>query len=254
MSDAVSGLSEREIAELCALADGTLPPERRAEVEARIAASPGLSELLERQRQAVAATKALTGDVPSASLVESAQALRSRRSRAPRFAPRLAIAGGLAAVAAVVAAIVLSGGPGGPTVADAARLAGKPPNGPAPAPISSTRLSADVQGVAFPNFAQWAGWKTRGVRRGRIDGRDATAVFYRKDGRRIAYVIVAGSRLPRPSGGQVTTRHGVEYRTLRLSGQLAVTWPRGGHTCVLTGDATRAELVRLASWPLRLSG
>ena len=253
MSDLLSNLSEREIAELCALADGTLPADRRAEVEARIAASPELAELLERQRRAVAATQSLTSEAPPASLVESVEALRSRpRSRAPRFVPRLAIAGGLAAVAAVVASIVLSGGPGGPTVADAAGLAGKPPNGPAPAPISATKLSADVQGVAFPNFARWAGWQTQGVRRGRVDGRNATVVFYSKGSRQIAYVIVAGAGLPRPAGGQATTRRGVVYQTLRLKGRLAVTWPRAGHTCLLIGDSTGAELVRLASWPLKL--
>ena len=90
------------------------------------------------------------------------------------------------------------------------------------------------------------------MRHGRVDGRDATVVFYRKDGRRIAYVIVAGSGLPRPSGGQATTRHGVAYQTLRVNGRLAVTWPRAGHTCVLLGDASRAELVKLASWRLTL--
>jgi anti-sigma factor RsiW len=57
-------LSEQEMAELSALADGSLPAERRAEVEARIAASPELLELVERQRQAVAATSALTGEAP----------------------------------------------------------------------------------------------------------------------------------------------------------------------------------------------
>jgi anti-sigma factor RsiW len=253
MSDAVSRLSDREIAELSALADGTLPAERRAEVEARITASPELSELLERQQRAVAATQALSDDAPPASLVESVEALRSRRSRAPRRVPRLAFAGGLAAVAAVVAAIVLSGGPGGPTVADAARLASKPPNGPAPVPVNATTLSAEVQGVAFPNFARLAGWRAQGVRHGRVDSRDATVVFYGKDGRRIAYVIVAGSELPRPSGGRVTTRNGVEYRALRLNGRPAVAWPRAGHTCVLIGDAPGAELVDLASWPSRLT-
>ena len=254
MNDAVSGLNEQEMAELAALADGSLPAERRAEVEARVAASPELRELVERQRQAVVATQALSSEPPPASLVETVEALRprrgARRPRAQRLVPRLALAGGLAAAVAVAAAVLLTGGPGGPTVADAAGLASKPANGPAPAPISSTKLSADVQGVAFPNFARWAGWQTQGVWRGRVDGRDATVVFYGKGSRRIAYVIVAGSGLPRPSGGQATRRHGVVYQTLRLNGRLAVTWPRAGHTCVLIGDATRAELVRLASWPL----
>jgi anti-sigma factor RsiW len=246
----LSSLSERELAELSAFADGTLPPERRAEVEAWVTASPELLELVERQRRTVAATQALSSEEPPASLVATVDALGSGRIKRRSSAPRLALAGGLAVVAAVVAAIVLTGGPGGPTVADAARLASKPPTGQAPAAISSTKLSAGVQGVAFPNFARWAGWQTQGVLQGKVDGRDATVVFYRKDGRRIAYAIVAGSELRRPSGGQVTNRYGVDYQTLRLSGRLMVTWPRGGHTCVLIGDATRAELVRLASWPL----
>lgn len=250
-----SRLSREEMAELCALADGTLPPERRAEVEARVAASPELRELVDRQRRALTATQALAKEQPPASLVESVEALRSsRRPRARRLVPRLALAGGLAAAVAVVAAVVLTGGPGGPMVADAARLASKPANGPAPPPLanSSTRLAADVEGVAFPNLARWAGWHATGVRRGRIDGRNATVVFYRKDGRRIGYVIVAGSGLPRPSGAQGTTRSGVRYQTLRVNGRLAVTWRRGGRTCVLIGDATRAELLRIASW--RLTG
>jgi hypothetical protein len=250
MSDLLSSLSERELAELSAFADGTLPPERRAEVEAWVTASPELLELVERQRRTVAATQALSSEEPPASLVATVDALGSGRIKRRSSAPRLALAGGLAVVAAVVAAIVLTGGPGGPTVADAARLASKPPTGQAPAAISSTKLSAGVQGVAFPNFARWAGWQTQGVLHGKVDGRDATVVFYRKDGRRIAYAIVAGSELPEPSEGQVTNRYGVDYQTLRLNGRLVVTWPRGGHTCVLIGDATRAELVKLASWPL----
>jgi anti-sigma factor RsiW len=253
MSEVVSNLSEPELAELAAFADGTLPAERRAEVEARVAASPELLELVERQRQAVGATRALSGDAPSAALVESVEALRSRGGRAAWFrAPRLALAGGLAATVAVVATIVLSGGPGGPTVADAARLGSGPATGPAPPPVSkgSTRLVANVEGVAFPNLGSWSGWHTLGVRRGRVDGRNATAVFYGKKGRRIAYVIVGGSGLSRPSGSESTTRAGVEYQTLFLNGRLAVTWRRAGHTCVLLGMASRAELLKLASWQL----
>jgi hypothetical protein len=250
-----SGLSTQEMAELAALADGTLPPERRAEVEARVAASPELRELLERQRRSLAATQALAAEPAPAPLVEAVEGLRSQRS--PRrsggrgFLPRLALAGGLAVVAATVAAIVFTGGPGGPTVADAARLATTTPSGPPP-PLadSSTKLALDVDGVAFPNLERWAGWDASGVRRGRVDGRDATVVFYRKDGRRIGYVIVSGAGLPRPSGPRGTTRNGVGYQMLRLDGRLGVTWRRDDHTCVLLGDAARGELVRIASWKL----
>jgi hypothetical protein len=146
---------------------------------------------------------------------------------------------------AVVAAVVLTGGPGGPTVADAARLAKQPANAPAPPPLanSSTTLAAAVDGVAFPNLARRAGWHATGARHGRIDGRPATVVFYGKDGRRIAYVIVGGSSLPRPS------ENGPNYQTLRVNGRLVVTWERGGRTCVLLGDASRSELIGLASLP-----
>lgn len=239
-------LSTQEMAELSAFADGTLPADRRAEVEARLAASPELLELVERQQRALTATRALAEDQPSPALVESVEALRPRRRPRARLVPRLALAGGLAVVVAVVAAVLMSGGPGGPTVADAARLGTTTPSGPAPRPLtdSTTRLAAGVEGVAFPNLVRWAGWHATGVRRGKVDGRDATVVFYRKDGRRIAYVIVAGSGLPPPTGG------GAPYQTLRVNGRLALTWRRGGHTCVLIGDATRPELFRIASWNL----
>ncbi|MGB0094653.1 MAG: hypothetical protein WBP81_19235, partial [Solirubrobacteraceae bacterium] len=43
----------RELADLSALADGTLDPARRAEVQARITASPELSALYGRERMVV---------------------------------------------------------------------------------------------------------------------------------------------------------------------------------------------------------
>ena len=244
------------MADLCALADGTLPAERRAEVEARVTASPELQELLEHQRRAVLATQSLAAeDVPD-SLQASVEARRRAKDRGTgrRLAPRIALAGAAAVAVAVAAAVLLSGGPGAPTVADAARLGTQAPTAPAPPPAraSRTRLAARVEGVPFPNFASWAGWQAVGVRRGHIDGRDATVVFYRKDGRRIAYVIVAGKSLARPGDGRPRYIRAVEYQTLRYNGKLAVTWQRGGHTCVLIGQAPRAELLALASWPLTL--
>ena len=163
--------------------------------------------------------------------------------------PRLVVATA-AVAAAVVAAIVLSGGPGAPTVADAAELATQAPTGPAPSQgKAATKLAIAVEGVTFPDYARAYGWRPLGVRHGRIDGRDATVVFYGKDGRRLAYVIVAGTGLAHPSGAQAMVIDGVEYGVLRLGGRLAVTWRRGGHTCVLIGGAARSELLQLASWP-----
>jgi hypothetical protein len=253
MSDAAPRLSEQEVADVCALADGTLPAERRAAVEASVAASPELRELLERQRRSLEATRALAREPTPASLREAVEAERrarvSRRRGAGWLVPRLGVAGALAAVVAVVAVAVLSGGPGGPTVAEAAQLADRPPSGAAPPPREGgTQLALDVEGVVFPDLLRSFGWKAVGVRRDQLDGRTATTVFYEKDARRVAYVVVAGRGLPRPSDVPGSMYRGVRFHTLRVNGRQAVTWRRLGHTCVLVGAAPRDELLALARY------
>jgi anti-sigma factor RsiW len=252
MSDMSSELSEQELAELSALADGTLPAEQRAAVEARVAASTELQRLLERQRRSLAATQALASEATPASLRTTVDAQRrardSRRSRA-WLLPRLGVASALVAVVAV-AAVVLSGGPGGPTVAEAAQLTDRPPSAPAPPGMgeAGTQLALDVEGVVFPDLLRSFGWRAVGMRRDKLDGRKATTVFYEKGERRIAYVIVAGSGLPRPSEAEGVTREGVLFQTLRVDSQPAVTWRRNGRTCVLIGAASRDKLLALASY------
>jgi anti-sigma factor RsiW len=250
MSDAISRLSEAELAELAALADGTLPPERRPAVEARVAASPELQELLERQRRAFTATQALASEPVPASLRDAVEAgHRAGGARTRWLMPRVAVTAAVAVVVAVMASVVLTGGPGAPTVAEAARFATEPPRGPAPRPAGDgTRLAANVEGVVFPDLLRSYGWRAVGVNHGKVDGRDATTVVYERDGRRIAYAVVAGSGLSRPSAAEATTREGVLYQTLRVDRQLVVTWRRLGHTCVLIGAAPRSELLTLASW------
>jgi len=247
-------LSTEEMADLAALADGSLAAGRRADVEARVAASPELQELLERQRRAVSAMHAMAIEDAPASLqaaVESSVPAKRRRSTVPRFA----FAGVVAVAAAVVAAVVLTSGPGAPTIADAARLATQAPSAPAPrrAGTEGTRLALRVDGISFPDLTRFAGWNAVGARRARIDGRDAKVVYYRKGERKLGYVIVSGAGLSRPSE-RATVIRSEPYQTLRLGGRLAVTWRRGGHTCVLLGQATRQELLHLASWPLTPPG
>ena len=249
MTDAASRLTEQQMADLAALADGTLPVERRAAVEAWVSASPELQVLLDRQRRSVTATQALVGEPVPESLREAVEPRRRRRDARRRWSPRLALVGAVA-VAAVVVVAFLSGRPAGPTVAEAAALADQPPSGPAPRPVGAegTQLDLDVEGVVFPDFLESYGWRAVGVRHDEIDGRDATTVFYEKAGTRIAYVIVAGSGLDHPSGAPSTTRNGIQLQMLEVNGQPTVTWRRLGRTCILIGPVPSDELLALASW------
>jgi hypothetical protein len=212
-----------------------------------VSASPELQELVELQRRAVAATQVLEDDPVPATLAGAVE--RTRRPRPRRLVARLATVGALAAVVAMVAAVVLTGGPGSPTVADAAQFAATAPATTAPrATGDGTSLAVDVERVVFPDLLRAYGWRAVGVHRGEIDGRDATVVVYERDGRRIAYGVVAGDGLPRPTDAQGTSTAGVLYQTARIDGRLVVTWRRLGHTCVLVGDAPPAELLAIASY------
>ena len=105
---------DAESAELAALADGSLAPERRAALEARVAASSELAERLREQQQAVALARSATNGV------EAPAALRSRieaqrRGRAVRLPrrPVLVAAAASAAVAVAVGVVVVSSGTSG---------------------------------------------------------------------------------------------------------------------------------------------
>ena len=90
-----------ELAELAALADGSLPPERRAVLKARVAASSELADRLAEQERAVTLTRTASTEV------EAPAALRARiqAQRRPRRMPvsrRLGAVGAAAAVAVVL--------------------------------------------------------------------------------------------------------------------------------------------------------
>lgn len=94
-----------DLAELAALADGSLEPERRAALEARVAASPELADGLAEQERALALARMATEGV------EAPPGLRARveAQRRPRegWAPRrLVLIGASAAAVAAVAVTV----------------------------------------------------------------------------------------------------------------------------------------------------
>jgi anti-sigma factor RsiW len=248
------GLSDDELGDLARLADGTLPADRRAEVEAWVAASPQLARMVERQAAALEALRR-TADTGAPARLRAEIDRRHGKGRAARGGRRrVAIRGAIAATAAAALALglMLPGAlQGSPSVADAAALAQKPPSQAAPTGVAGTPqlLHASVDGVPFPNYAAKFGWKPAGARQNDLSGRRATTVYYEKGARRIAYTIVSGDALDPPADARLAARGGVEYRAFHDRGRTVVTWQRGGRTCVLSATAVgRAELIELADW------
>lgn len=223
-------------------------------MSARIAASPELTELFERERRVVGMLHQVRS-TEHASAGLRARIEASRPSRPARARRRIAYGGALAtALAAVALALVLvlpSGTPGGPSVSQAAALGLLTPSAPAPVPDPADpgiKLGQQVGDVYFPNWTHKFGWKPFGQRSDVLHGRSATTVYYHWHGKRIAYTIVSAPALATPAA-RVTHRNGTELRTFRLHGRLVVTWQRNGYTCVLSGDGVSAkELQTLAAW------
>jgi hypothetical protein len=243
-----------ELADVSALADGTIDPARKADVQAHIAASHELTALYERERRVVAALhRARATERAPAPLRARIEA--ARPSGAARTRRRLVYGGATAAAfAAVVLALVLavpSGTPGSPSVSDAAALAARGPVQAAPAPDPSmpgARLHQSVGDVYFPNWTSQFGWKAVGARVDKLGGRTAVTVYYRWKGDTIAYTIVHSPSLAEPPAN-ASTSGGTELRTLELNGREVVTWRRAGDTCVLSGAGVKAaELQKLAAW------
>lgn len=91
---------DQEIAELAALADGSLAPERRAALEARVAGSPELAERLAEQERAVALARSAASEVEAPAALRARIDARQRARRAPG-ARRLVLIGAAAAVVVV---------------------------------------------------------------------------------------------------------------------------------------------------------
>ena len=243
------------MAELSALADGTLDPKREAAVRELIARSPGLSERYERERRAVAALGVVRAERAPARLRARIEAERRQRLRVTL--PRVGTAWGAAAAAALaVAAIALAlllpaGAPGGPSVSQAESLALRGSAMPPPeagGAVPGATLNRDVEEVYFPNWSRFFGWRATGQRVDRLDGRTAVTVYYSRHGQRIAYTIVTAPALKRPNG-RTHSLGGTKLQSFTLGERQIVTWRRAGHTCVLSGvGVSQAELSRLAAW------
>jgi len=141
-----------ETAELAALADGSIAPERRAALEARVEASAELADRLAEQQRAVSLARS------AAAQVEAPAALRARieAQRRPRRVPvsrRLVLSG--AAVAAVLAVAVglavFRSNPSGPRFEAALAPTGLVPAARGDATLTKTssgwRIELDATGL-----------------------------------------------------------------------------------------------------------
>ncbi|MBJ7332813.1 MAG: hypothetical protein JHC95_23165 [Solirubrobacteraceae bacterium] len=251
MPDPESHLTDGDYADLAALVDGLLPPDRAESLQARIDADPLLVAELARQRAAVRMVTAAAAEVEAPmGLRERIEAQRTaapakRRSWTRWLMP--AAAGG--ALAAVIVALVVMLGGGAPSVSDTLSAATEPAAiGVSVDSATPQLLSIERGGVPFPNFAAKFGWKATGARTDEINGRATTTVFYVRGDQKVAYTIVDGEPLEHPEGEEKT----IDGKTFTVSedgNRTVVTWERGGHTCVLSGvNVSSEDLLELAGW------
>ncbi|HUB04902.1 MAG TPA: hypothetical protein VMA76_07525 [Solirubrobacteraceae bacterium] len=248
--------------DLARLADGTIEPGRRDQMERSVAASDELQARLREQRMAVAAVRTLASQRAPATLRMRRRVLARAmgphasaqrrpwlsRKRSPALG--LGLAGVLVAVVSVL--VALGGSQAGLTVADAATLAVRPATAKVAEPPDDGTTLPHVRGAGLP-FPYWEdrfGWVATGVRHDDLDGRLLTTVTYRRDGHDIAYTIVPGASLPPSHGVRTIRRGGLVIGAFTTTGRrLVVIWLRRGHTCVLSGAGVPlGALVKLAAW------
>jgi len=98
---------DHDLAELAALADGSLRPERRDALEGRVASSPELVELLAEQERALTLTRNAAREVEAPAGLRARIEAQRRPSRRPTPGRLVAIGASAAAVAAAIVAVVV---------------------------------------------------------------------------------------------------------------------------------------------------
>jgi len=243
-------LDEQTRRALASLSDGSLQGYERIDLDARLATSPTLRAALERQRAGAAALRSVDLVAPAEL---RARVARARASARPSRRRRLTIAGpfaAAAAAAALVAILVLPSGADSPTVPTVASLYQRvPAEAVGVDPSNAKLLSAEVEGVPFPNWRGEFGWLASGTRTDRIGDRATRTVFYRHADKRIAYTIVTGDGIRAPDGSKTARLNGVSLHSFDSGNRRVVSWWRDGRTCVLSASGVgEHELLTLASW------
>jgi hypothetical protein len=238
---------------VAALADGSLPSQRKPEVMRRLETSPRLQAALKRQRFAATTVRSVAQPAPATlrARVEDQSAASTSPRRLPRLGKlRVGVLAGSAAAAVLAVALLLAGRSGEPWVAQAIDFGGEPPEAGAPSadPDNPALLGQRGAGLPYPNLEPNFHWRASGVRSDELEGRRATTVFYEKDRRSVAYTITGGEPLAPPES-RATVVNGIRFTTFRENGVSGVTWLRRGRTCILTSRTLdRRALLELAAW------
>jgi hypothetical protein len=235
--------------DLARLADGTLTQGRRERVERSVASSYELRARLGDQRRAVAAMRELATERAPLAVRLRRRALADR-PHTRSAASGVGLAGALTALALMLGSV--GGTHGVLTVAEAATMAVRPATTVVgePRDDAATLPRLRAAGLPFPYWEDRFGWVATGVRSDEVGGRLLTTVYYRRDGREIAYTIVPGSSLLAFAGARTRTLGRVVVHTFEnRAGRVIVTWERRGHTCVLSGTRVSVDaLSELAAW------
>jgi hypothetical protein len=164
-----------------------------------------------------------------------------------------AVAVAATAAIALAAVLALARGPtresSGAT--ELARIVTRPMAEPAPAddPRRPALLAREFAGVEYPNWTTEFGWTAAGARSDRVGGRRTDTVYYRHTHHHVAYTVVAGKPLEPPADADTVRIDGVTIHRFADGPRDVVTFVRGGHTCVLSGEVRNpATLLMLAAW------
>ena len=252
--DPTNGLSDDELADLARLVDGTLPADRRAEVEARVAASPQLSSIVERQGVALDALRDPPTPAPRRGCARTSTGAAARPARGARShedRPRRRDRGGdrrwRCRPASWCSRARSRGGRASPTPPHSRRSRRRaPPH--AASPGTPQLLRAEVGDVPFPELRREVRLEAGRRARRRPAGRAATTVFYEKGGRTDRLHDRLRRRARRAAGRAYGHRGGVEYRAFqprRPAGRHL--GARRSHLRALR-DGAAPELLALADW------
>src|SRR5262245_47379328 len=135
---------DHEIAELAALADGSLAAERRAELEAQVATSPELAERLAEQERAVSLMQSAAAEVEAPAALRARIEAQRRGYRVERPRRLVLIGGAAAAVLALAIGLSVFGSESAPQQFRAA--------------LAPTALLPDAQGEATLTKTS-SGWR-----------------------------------------------------------------------------------------------